>query len=254
MLDNTIDAAAPALRPEPRAARTDWRFGGRTVLRWREGLLGWAWVWLGAGILAGIAVSLIWPGDAGAIVATAVMWAGMLAAIMVAFRRSRPAGLLRLRWVDLLCGLVLGVALRVAQGWLAAASGTASLPSYPTIAGSLPTGWVFTDVVSVVAIAPLVEEFFFRAVVLITVYSALRRAFGKKIAGVAAFAVSTAAFVLLHSVTPAATVDQVAATVLLGITASMLVLLTGRLWAAVLTHVVFNATFVVLAMVGTFWG
>ena len=38
---------------------------------------------------------------------------------------------------------------------------------------------------------------------------------------------------------------------LVGLTASLLVLLTGRLWPAVLAHVVYNGLWVAMATVGT---
>jgi membrane protease YdiL (CAAX protease family) len=118
--------------------------------------------------------------------------------------------------------------------------------------GRLARTWWFTDVVAVVAIAPVVEEFFFRAVVLVSVFAILRRPFGHVAAGVSAIVVSTAAFVLVHSLLVGQTPDAVIATALLGAACASLVMLTGRIWGAVLVHAVFNATYVLLALVGTF--
>ncbi len=232
--------------------RTDWRLGGRTVARWRESTLAVAIVALGIAVLAGTTVIAFLPYAWSGILATAILWVGLLAGIVWAFSRSRPAGLLRFGPTDLVFGLGLGVLLRVVQGWLELAAGASgALPSYPKIGTGLPSGFWFTDVLSPVVIAPLLEEFFFRAVVLVCVYTILRRSFGKVTAGLAAAVVSTALFLMLHSLTLSLAVDQVISITLLGLVCSSLVLLTGRIWGAVLTHVVYNATYVALALAGT---
>ena len=230
--------------------RTDWRLGGRTVLRWREGLIAWACLCLGAGVLAGVGVQLIMPGAVGGALATVLIWVGMLVPIVVGLTRSRPIRLFRFRPVDVLYGLVIGVALRTAQGWLdVATGGTGALPAYPSMSG----GWAFTDVLAPVVIAPVIEEFFFRGVILVALYTALRRAVGKPAAGIGAGLVSTALFVFAHSVS-AMTAGDAIALALVGVATSAAVLLSGRIWGAVLIHVVYNASFVVLAVAGTFLG
>jgi membrane protease YdiL (CAAX protease family) len=235
--------------------RTDWRLGGRTVHRWRSQVLAVALLGVGIGVLLGSVLTLVLPGSWAGLAATAVLWLGMLVPIVWAFARSRPSGLLRIRWLDLLWGLGLGVILRMVQGWLSvAAGGSGALPSYPSIGGSLPAGFLFTDVLSPVVIAPVIEELFFRAVVLVSVYTLLRRAVGKLMAGACAVVVSAALFVMLHSLTGALSVDAVISLSLLGLVCGSLVMLTGRIWPAILTHVVYNGTFVVLALAGTYLG
>ncbi|WP_457102047.1 CPBP family intramembrane glutamic endopeptidase [Microbacterium sp. P5_E9] len=232
--------------------RTDWRLGGRTVARWREGTLAVAIVALGVAVLAGTTVVAFIPYAWSGMLGTALLWAGMLAGIIWAFTRSRPVGLLRFEPSDLVFGLGLGVLLRIVQGWLELTAGASgALPSYSTIGTDLPSGFWFTDVLSPVVIAPLTEEFFFRAVVLVCVYTILRRSFGKATAGLAAAVVSTALFLMLHSLTLSLTVDQVISLSLLGLVCSALVLLSGRIWGTVLIHVVYNATYVALALAGT---
>lgn len=232
--------------------RTDWRLGGRTVARWRESTLAVAIVALGIAVLAGTAVVAFVPYAWSGILATALLWAGMVAGIVWAFSRSRPAGLLRFGPTDLVFGLGLGVLLRIVQGWLDLAAGASGvLPSYPMVGGSLPSGFLFSEVLSPVVIAPVMEEFFFRAVVLICAYTILRRSFGKVTAGLAAAVVSTALFLMLHSLALSLAVNQVISLSLLGLVCSALVLLTGRIWGALLTHVVYNATYVALAIAGT---
>ena len=70
------------------------------------------------------------------------------------------------------------------------------------------------------------------------------------VAGAVAVVVSTGLFVLLHSLTGALAVDEVISLSLLGLVCGLLVVLTGRIWPAVLVHVVYNFTFVVLALAG----
>ena len=231
--------------------RTDWRLGGRTVRRWREWVLAAALAGLGVGVLAATAASFLWPTAWGSAAAMALLWRGMLAPVVFALSRSRPVGLLRLRAVDLLFGVALGLILRLVQGWLAAATGDEAFPQLERLGGQLPVGWVFTDVVAPVVVAPVVEEFFFRAVVLVALYTVLRRPCGKAVAGIAAVLFSSGLFVVVHGLLGELAVDQVVSIGLLGLVCGALVMLTGRIWAAVLTHAVFNAAWVVLVLAGT---
>ncbi|WEG08157.1 CPBP family intramembrane metalloprotease [Microbacterium horticulturae] len=241
---------SPRRRRKRGPRRTDWRMGGRSVLRWREGLIAWACICLGAGVLAGVGAQLALPGELGSAVAMVLLWIGMLVPVVVALMRSRPIRLFRFRGVDVLYGLVIGVALRIAQGWLTTATGgSGALPSYPSLSG----GWAFTDLFGPVVVSPVVEEFFFRAVVLVAVYTALRRPVGKVAAGVAAGLVSTALFVFAHSISPIGPGDAIALG-LVGVVTAAIVLLSGRIWGAVLVHFVYNVSFVVLALAGTYLG
>ncbi|MCR2808908.1 MULTISPECIES: type II CAAX endopeptidase family protein [unclassified Microbacterium] len=250
MLDRAVRREASHRLPHPRA---DWRLGGRTVSRWREWLLATALFSLGVAILAGTLLSWLWPTPEGAASATAVLWMGMLVPVVWALSRSRPAGLLRFRLLDLLYGVALAGALRVIQGWLeVAAGGSGALPAYPLVNGELSGIWWFTDVVSVITIAPVVEEFYFRAVILVALYTVLRRPFGQVAAGLVAVVISTGLFVLLHGLAGGESTDQVVSLALLGLACGMLVVLTGRIWGAVLAHVGFNLTFVVISLAGAF--
>ncbi|WP_243075699.1 CPBP family intramembrane glutamic endopeptidase [Microbacterium sp. SS28] len=237
-----------------REPRTDWRLGGRTVRRWREWLLAGALVGLGLGVLGGALVRGLWQSPWAWAAALALVWLGMLVPVVWAFTRSRPAGLLRFRALDLLYAVVLGVALRIVQGALAAASGNAAFPSYGLVDGRLSTEWLFAEVLGPLLAAPIVEEFFFRAVIIVALYTVLRRPLGHVVAGVAAGLTSVGLFVLVHGLTLAAPVDAVVSIALLGLVCSLLVLLTGRIWGAVLVHLSFNASYVALALVGAFLG
>jgi len=242
------DPARPQRRSR-RVRRTDWRLGGRTVIRWREGLLAIALLSLGAGILAASAAQQL---GAPAVVAPLLIWAGMIVPVVIAFARSRPAGLLRWRAVDLLWAFGLGVLVRLAQGWLDGLDGSPALfPQLSTVDGQIATGWWFDGLVAPVLIAPPVEELFFRVVVLVSLYTVLRRAAGGVVAGFAAVLVSTGLFVAAHSLSGTASVVDVASIALLGAVCGLLVVLTGRVWSAIGVHVVYNALGVGLALLGT---
>lgn len=211
---------------------------------------------LGFTLLAGTAIDMLWDSPIAAASAVALIWIGMLVPVLWAFSRSRPVGLLRVRWLDLLYGVGLAFLLRLTQGWLAVASGgDGSLPSVTLVDGRLPGSWWLTDGAASVVVAAPLEEFFFRAVVLISLYTLMRRPFGKVAAGVVAGLASTALFVAVHTLTGVApAIDQVVSLLLLGLTCAALVMLTGRIWGAVLVHVIFNATWVALVAVGSTWG
>jgi uncharacterized protein len=230
-----------------------WRWGGSSVRRWNWGMVGWAVLALGAGILAGGAAAQFIGGEPGAILSSLALWIAMAAPVVVALRISVPRGLLRFRPVDLVFALGFGLLLRLAQGWLETAGGFRGFPSYLIVDGRLPGGWWFTEALAPVVIAPVVEEFFFHGLVLVAIYVAVLRASrDRTIAGVAAVALSTGLFVLAHAVVAPVAWYAAVALLLVGLVNGLLVVLTGRLWPAILTHVVYNGSYVVLALVGTF--
>lgn len=223
------------------------------MLRWREWLLAFSFISLGIAVVAGALISWYWNSPWAATVAILVLWLGMLLPVSRAFSTSRPAGLLGFRPLDLLYGVALGLLLRMTQGALEGAfSGSVALPSYPLLDGRLAAGWWFTDVVAVVAVAPILEEFFFRGVLVVALYTVLRRPFGRLLAAGVSVLVSTGVFVLVHGIALTISIDQAISLSLMALGCAVLVMLTGRIWGAVVLHVVYNATFVALALAGTF--
>jgi len=247
--DQLTDVAEVERPGRRRRKRTDWRQGGRTVRPWDVTVLAVALIGVGLGVVGGGLLARA-PVPWAPFASTLVLWAGMLAAVVFAFARSRPAGLLKARPIDLLWGVGLGLALRLLQGWLSGADASA-FPSAATLAGSLPTSWWLTEALPAGLIAPLVEEFFFRTVVLVVVFQLLRRPVGSVAAGLTALLVSAGGFVLLHGAAGALTLTDGIQLCAVGGTCAMLVLLTGRIWTAVLTHVVYNLSYLVLVVVGT---
>ncbi|MBA8816759.1 hypothetical protein FHX48_001852 [Microbacterium halimionae] len=234
------------------SGRNGWRDGGKSVVGWGWEIVGWVVIALGIGVLVGTAANQFIGGVGGAILGTAAIWVSMFVPIALAFTRSVPRGLLKFRPIDVLYGIVIGGALRLAQGVLEmAAGGNGAFPSYGSLSGS----WWITDLVGPVVISPLLEEFFFHAVLLIALYSALRRLMESRIlAGIFAVVMASGVFVLAHALTATLSWDAVVALLLVGLVNGTLVVLTGRIWGAVLVHIMFNASFVALALVGTVLG
>ncbi|WP_322409916.1 CPBP family intramembrane glutamic endopeptidase [Microbacterium invictum] len=251
MLDHSSDVnITESRRSSGRRARTDWRLGGRTVRAWREWLLAVSLVALGLGVLLGAAVSAAWPGPAASVFATVVVVGGMMAPIVWGFTRSRPAGLLRFRPTDLLWGVGLGVALCLVRGVITGGE----FPSFTTLGGLPPAEWWIVDAFGGIFVAPVVEELFFRGILLVSVFTLLRRPVGYVAAGAVAALVSTGLFILLHAVTAGTDPTDITSLAMLGFIAAGIVLLTGRIWGAILLHAVFNTAAVAIGLIGASLG
>lgn len=249
------EEAPPAGVDEPsqrrrRSRRTDWRLGGTTIRRWDGMLLAIAFMCVGAGVVASTAVGTLWTSPWSSTVSLVLLWAGMIVPVALAFRRGIPAGLLRFRPTDLLFGVVLGLALRLVQGWVTDA-GSQPVPSVATLDGALSPMWLVTDAIPAALVGPVVEEFFFRTVVLVAVFAVLRRAAGTFAAALAAVLASTATFVLLHAVDGSLPLSEALPIGFVGLVSALLVVLTGRVWGAVLVHVVYNGTMIAIVAAGT---
>lgn len=212
---------------------------------WDTTLLIVAVVSLGAAIFAGSLVQLLWASPWAPLASTAILWLGMILPVAVAVRRGRPAGLLRCRGVDLIWGLALGLGLRLFEGWV---SDAAASP-FPTAGPA--SGWLLTEALPAGLVGPIVEEFFFRAVILVAVYGLFRRTAGRAGAAIAAVLVSTATFILIHVVDGSLPLTESIAVGAVGLACATLVMLTGRIWGAVLAHIVYNSTLLLLMAAGT---
>lgn len=226
-----------------------WLEGSATARAWNGTVLAYAAFALGTAIVLSVAARSYLAAPVGPVVSSLVLWIGMAVPVVIALMRSRPRGLFRFRWTDILWGLCLGLLLRVVQGWLeVAAGGIGGLPSYTTLDGGLGAEWLLLALFGPVLILPLVEEFLFRGVVLVTVYRTARRGLE---AGILAIIASTATFVAIHAVNGMSSWEEPVYLALVGLTCGLLVLLTGRIWGAVLVHMVFNGMWVALALAGT---
>lgn len=220
---------------------------------WNGEVLGWAALGLGAGLLAGVGLSLLVAGIWG----TLALWLALTVPVVVAFRRGVPRGLLVFRLVDVLYAVVLGGAMRLVQGWIA---GPAAFPSYPSLGSSLPPLWWAEELLAGGVIAPVVEEFFFRGVLLVALFTVSRRVLRRSTtdgilpAGLIAVITTAGLFVLTHQLVSPLTADAALALGLLGLVTGALVVFTGRIWSAVLAHIVFNLSGIGLAVIGTLLG
>ena len=217
--------------------------------RWDTTVLCVALVAVGIGlvastVLAGLGSALASP------LSSVALWVAMSGAVGFAFARARPNGLLRFRAIDLLWGVGFGVCLRVLQGWMSG-SDARSFPSALAIDGILPAEWWSATATSAGLVAPLVEEFFFRAVILVTVYALLRRSAGSLAAAVTSVLVSAGGFVLLHAAFSVVGLPDGIQLFTFGAVCSALVLLTGRIWGAVVIHISYNASFLLLVVLGS---
>ena len=257
--DGAAEAAASG-RPRPRRPRRrrEWRVGGTSVQHWNWVLVGWGILSLAAGLLVSAAAGTFIGGVAGRWIGAGAVWLSMLIPVVFAFRISVPRGLFRFRPVDLLFGLFLGILLRFVQGGLAeAATGNATWPSYFSADGSLGSQWMLNDLLLPVLVLPVLEEFFFHGFLLVALFTVFRRLTDSRIvAGFGALLATTGLFVLLHQLTGSLvpTWDGAVSIALVALAAGLLVLTTGRLWSAVLLHITFNGTYVLLALVGTVLG
>ncbi|MGJ9372133.1 CPBP family glutamic-type intramembrane protease [Nesterenkonia sp. CF4.4] len=241
---------AAAAERRARGTRT-WLEGSRTARAWNGTLLAYTAVAVGAALVLSVAARTQLEAPLGPLLSSVLLWVGMAVPVVIALTRSRPRGLFRFRWTDLLWGLALGVLLRIVQGWLEVAAGSpGGMPSYSTLGGGLNINpmWLLLVIVAPVLILPLLEELLFRGVVLVSVYRMARHGLE---AGMLAIVASTGAFVALHAVNGMNRWDEPVYLTLVGLTCGLLVLFTGRIWGAVLVHVVFNGMWVALALTGT---
>ncbi|MEX8058197.1 lysostaphin resistance A-like protein [Microbacterium sp. 16-032] len=232
-----------------RRRRTDWRMGGQEVSKWDLRVLLCALLGAGAGILA--SVVLAHSSAAGvAALSLPALWIGLLVPVAYAVLRGRPASLFRLRLLDVLWGVGLGVGLRLLQGSLSDAN-AASFPTATSLSLDLATSSLTAITLAAALIGPFVEEIFFRSVLIVVIFQMLRRSLGAFTAGATALLVSAGAFVCLHGAYAPLSLSSGLQLFLVGGVCSLLVLLTGRAWSAVILHVVYNAVYLVLVGVGT---
>ncbi len=183
-----------------------------------------------------------------------LVWLPLVVALLVvllvpSLRATVP---MAVRWsirpIDLLWGAAAGLLLRIVVSSLEVL-GYGGLPATAGNAVPLTTAdevvYVVVALLSVILIAPMIEETFFRGLVLPSIIGMLRG--GRWIA----VAISAVLFAILHllAVTTAAQAVVVGVgTLLVGLGAGSLAVLTGRLGPAIVAHVVFNASILALGL------
>lgn len=236
-----------------RADQGDWRYRADDELRHPTLIIAVCLTCGGIGVMAAGIVQFVAPPLLLSLLSPLILWAGLLGATIFAFRRGRPQGLFSVRSTDVLWGLSLGLILRLAQGWISGADAR-PFPTLESVASAAVPGLSAVSVLLPAVLGPFVEELFFRAVLLFAFYRLLHRLVPANIAGFVAILLSTAGFVLLHALFQPSSLPDYASLSLVGVTLGVVVLSTGRIWGAVLAHVVYNVSFLVIAAIGSLLG
>lgn len=234
-----------------------------STVRWGIGDVGLAISALALSLIVG---SLVATTDA---TAFAVSLAGYLLIVAVIVQASLRRGQRSLRLdfglafrpVDLLIGLGVGLGMRVVSTLivLAATAATGSTPARGNLVLSADPLWlVLNGFVVAALVAPFVEELFLRGLTLQAVRNIVLRWRNReqpaepaqqRRAIVISTIVSAALFTLLHSgqSTDATVIIAIAgSTFLLGIVNALLVFRAGRLGPAIVAHIVFNGSAVLI--------
>lgn len=198
--------------------------------------------------MGAVAAKLLIP-EHGDLWSLVVLWSGMLATVILAFVEKSRAGIFRFRFVDLVWGVGIALIIRLIAGGVGHANST-PFPNSPTLRDS-PQAWALEQAVSAGLIGPVVEELFFRGVILVAVYVALQPITNRWISGAAATVVSAGLFTLTHASFATISIQDAFQLFTLGAGCSLLVLLTGRISGAVILHAFYNLMFLALTAVGT---
>jgi uncharacterized protein len=256
----TLDSIQQDVAPErQRRSRREGERGGaprRVWLDWEPGstsLRGWRWaalIWAAATTIVALglafALAQIVGGELGRTIGWAVYAVSGAAVAAVFLLRSAPRGLFRLRAVDVVFGIVAGMILPFAAGaW------TSSAGVWPALGALSPRWLVFGVAVPVVAAA--LAQLFANAFLLVAVYSVLRRTgtsrMWARVAAGAAGAVALIAPALLLAGDLSR--QPLALPLALAVVSAATVVVSGRIWGAVLLAVVFQLLWVALSLAGT---
>ncbi|WP_158251204.1 CPBP family intramembrane glutamic endopeptidase [Cryobacterium sp. Y11] len=184
------------------------------------------------------------------------VWVPLLAAILVTAGRGGLAALrLSIRPIDLVWGLGVGLLARTGASLIEIAGYGSIGTTGASFGETVYDGWwLFGALVAPVLLAPVIEELFFRGLVLRAVYArVVMETSASRWAAPIAVGVSGLTFALMHLITiePASTVVVVVvgcSTLLFGLGAAFVSLLTGRIGGAIIAHVTFNGLVIVPAL------
>jgi len=192
-------------------------------------------------------VLVLGPG-ASSVVTTVFTLGPLVVCALIAIRVATDDGfgrrvLLTWRWTDVALGLVVALVVRAVHEII--------VPTTGGLVGGFGAPLIYVVVLIVLTaavVSPVVEELFFRGVVLAALRSALTR-LGPRWSAVIAVTVSTGVFVAAHVVVSPAGPVGVVAPLLVGVGAGILFCVTGRTSAGVVAHVGVNASGIVLLLV-----
>ncbi|GAB3618035.1 hypothetical protein GCM10027416_25920 [Okibacterium endophyticum] len=240
------DSGTPHTRTDPASAHTGpsaaHRWGIVDAVCWLALALALSWM-LGFPVVQLAIGSPILVTALSFVVVWVVLGAGVLVATFARGNRSlvRDFGL-RFSWIDLLWGAGLGLVLR-AVATLIEITVYGGTPGGAASFGATPLLWAIVFAAAGAVVSPLVEELFFRGLMLRAV---LKSSTGSPTsASVIAVGVSAIAFALVHALQlqPGGGMIVVGlSTLIVGVALGALALFTGRLGGAIIAHIVFNAT------------
>ena len=188
-----------------------------------------------------------------------VTYAALVAVVVLASRKGfKSLGAdfgVRFAWIDLPLGLAAGL---VAKVFTIVLTGIAIVvtdhtPEQGNFTLSDQSLWVLLNGVLIASlVAPFVEELFFRGLVLRAARNRVLRRGGSPVrAAVVAIAVSSVGFALLHllqSTDLTLLIILGGSTLALGVINSVLAIATGRIGASVVSHVFYNGSSILLAL------
>ena len=187
-----------------------------------------------------------------------VVWLPLIAATYIASVRgglsnARARMGLRITWLDVFLGLGAGLLLRALVGLIEIGLTGRMVGLGVTFGDPVYDGWwLFGTVLAPVLLAPIIEETFFRGLLQRSSGQLLSRRLGQRTATGLSVALSALTFTLLHlmeAANPTAAVILGISTMILGLAAATLTALTGRIGAALIAHIVFNATLVLPSLI-----
>ena len=189
-----------------------------------------------------------------------VTYAALVAVVVLASRRKGLRSLaadfgLRFRWIDLPLGIAAGLAAKLFTFLLTAIAVTVTnhTPEQGNfVLPAAPLWVVLNGVVIATLVAPFTEELFFRGLVLRAARNRRLRFGGTPVrAAVWAIAISSVLFALLHliqSTDATLLIILGGSTLMLGVINSVVAIATGRIGAPIISHVFFNGSSILLAI------
>lgn len=175
--------------------------------------------------------------------------AAVIAGCLVGRGGWRALGLGAWRWSDALTGLAIAFAARAASELLSPTTGSL-LPSFTEDRAAAVAAAVIAAT-GAVLVSPVVEELFFRGLALRALAQATTPGLGRRTAATLAVGLTTLAFVALHLVSAGGSVPLalVVGTTAVGLGCGIVTAVTNRLGGAIVAHVAYNVTAVVLLIV-----
>lgn len=245
--DSAPADASRRQRESRRSLRGDWRAPQSSGLTLDLRVLAVVLLAGGAGIL--VAVLVRQSSGAPALLSLAVLWVGLLASIIFAFTTLRLPGLLHFRLSDIVWGAGTALLFRFALS-IASHTNADPFPSSASLGDGNAAQWVMNEALPAALPGPLLEEMFFRGILLVIVFRLAHARAGTVAAGVAATLISAGGFVCLHAAFSPLLFEDALGLLALGAVCSILVLLTGRIWGAVVMHITYNGTYLAAVALG----